>query len=198
MSWDLEGGEWGGDKGASARDPHPAAPQAPNSPVWTADPAPTPCPSQPAPPTPPGLPSTAPLLTLISARLTADPSETEFAFPSLGSFLLAKQKGSPCALTPNLPARGGPLWEMSCPTGPPRPHALLGGPGREAGRRRSQSHLGADPPSPAAHVGHSYQVPESSQIFVACVEGTAWPPPWLVCDTEVTWLSRTAGLEPAP
>lgn len=41
----------------------------------------------------------------LCAGLTADPSEMEFAFSPLGSFLLAKQKGSQ-RTHPDLPAQG--------------------------------------------------------------------------------------------
>lgn len=75
-----------------------------------------PGPAPPAPPPPPGsLPPRASPRINLCARLTADPSETEFAFSPLRSFLLAKQKRSRRALTPDLPAQGGPLWKTSRP-----------------------------------------------------------------------------------
>lgn len=139
-----------------------------------------------------------PLLTLISQPLTADPSETEFAFPPLGSFLLAKQKGSRRALTPDLPAQGGRLWKMRC---------SCMGRGAHAGKA-SRSRLGAaahalappwallcarsrgdsrsrvlSTPRGGSHVGPSHQVTEPSQAFWhlwmsrcgLCPWPAAWP-----------------------
>lgn len=95
-------GRWGAQEGEAGRAflptsqaPALAPPSAPQV-RFHAGPGPaqrTPSPFRAGPGPAPPLPSAAPLPTLISA-LAADPSETEFAFSPLGSFLLAKQKGS--------------------------------------------------------------------------------------------------------
>lgn len=194
-------------QGAEGRGPPPCGPHPPAllsqlSCVDSGAPPPPPSPSQPEPPTPPpGLPSASPLLTLISARLSADPSETEFAFPPLGSFLLASKKDH-SALSPDLPARGDhsgkrdvPAWATvlprhtgtSAPTQPAHWPALCWVPGREVGCCCSLGQLlGADPPSPGPHV---WDIPTRS-LNLPRYPWNLWkrwrgPCPWPVCDTDV-------------
>lgn len=172
-------GAWAKPGGSAARGPGACSARAP-SPDGCARPPPGP------PPPPWGSLPPAPLLTSICAGLAADPSETEFAFSPLGSFLLAKQNDH-SARSPRTPcpapgkrdeapwAGRGPLPGAGAqvPTGDtcvlqsaPRrsAHAL---PASEApGRGQSWQLLGLTLP-PRGHVGGTLaQGGASSQVFV--------------------------------